>query len=178
MTDPIVPDGPGSLNAATPSPTTIPTGRQLAGRKGLLIVILVLVLPLAIILWAVKDNVAADDLKVGDCFNVPAGLTVQTIQHFPCTEPHTAEVFHVAEYTGGGATVPISLNRGSFVDTTCTPAFETYVGSPFDAEPDLSIGYFYPSTDGWSSGDRTFTCYVARTDEAPITQSVKGSGTP
>jgi hypothetical protein len=53
-----------------------------------------------------------------------------------------------------------------------------YAGREINADPDLSIGYFYPSRDGWSSGDRTITCYVARSDEGPMTQSVKGSASP
>ena len=155
-----------------------PAGPQPAGKRGILIVLLVLVLPLALIIWAVKDNVAADDLKVGDCFNVPSGTTVTTITHFPCTESHTAEVFHVTTYTESGTAYPLSINFDSFVDTACTPVFATYVGASLDARPDLSFGYFFPSRDGWGKGDRAITCYVGKADESAITTSLNGSGTP
>ena len=132
---------------------------------------------LAVVLFAVRNNVKADDLKVGDCFNIPTGASIQTVEHHACTESHTAEVFHVAEYTGDGTSYPISLTLNRFVDTACAPVFETYVGGTIDSTPDLSIGYFYPSRDGWSGGDRTITCYVARTDEGPTTESAKGAAT-
>ena len=162
---------------AAPLPAAPASGQPLS-RKGKLIALAVLVVPLALIIWAVKDNVAADDLKVGDCFNVPSGTTVQTITNFPCTESHTAEVFHVTTYTESGTAYPLSFNFDSFVDTACTPVFATYVGAGLDARPDLSFGYFFPSRDGWSKGNRAITCYVTKTDEAPMTSSVKGSGTP
>jgi hypothetical protein len=63
------------------------------------------------------------------------------------------------------------------VNENCAPAFETYVGTSIDSNPDLAVGYFYPDSDGWSSGDRTITCYITRTDEGPMTQSLKASGT-
>lgn len=200
MTDPLLPGGAGLPNerldppgygqpeagregtpaasepggAARPAPGSRPTDGQPLGRKGKLIAILILVVPLAIILWAVKDNVTSDDLKVGDCFNVPSGTTVSTIQHFPCTETHTAEVIHVTKFTDDGS-YPISFRFDSFVQTACIPVFQTYVGTDIDSAPDLSIGYFFPSRDTWSSGDRVITCYVVRKDEGPMTKSVKGS---
>jgi hypothetical protein len=174
--------GSAAASGATPDPGTIPNGgqpaRRPAGRKGALIAIGILVVPLAVILYAVKDNAAADDLKVGDCFDVPTATTVQTVQHHPCTEAHGAEVIGVAEYTEGGTTYPISFVLEPFVTATCVPAFQAYVGADVDAVPDLSIGYFYPSRDSWSSGDRTITCYVARTDDGQMTESVKGSAAP
>lgn len=161
-----------------PAPGSRPTDGQPLGRKGKLIALLVLVVPLALIIWAVKDNVSADDLKVGDCFNIPSATTVSTIQHFPCTESHTAEVIHVTTFTDDGTTYPISFRFDSFAGTACTPVFQTYVGAALDSKPDLSIGYFFPSRDGWAKGDRAITCYVNRADGAPMTSSLKGSGTP
>jgi hypothetical protein len=181
--DPDERERPGQLGAAagsepegtaTPAP---PSGGQPAGRKGLLIVILVLVLPLAIILWAVKDNTSADDLKAGDCFDLPTAASVSTVTHHPCTEAHTAEVFHVAEFTGSDMDFPVSFVLSRFVSENCAPAFETYVGADIDSNPDLAVGYFHPNSDGWSSGDRTITCYITRADEGPMTESVKASGT-
>jgi hypothetical protein len=141
-----------------------------------LIAVAILVVPLALILWAVKDNVAADDLKVGDCFNVPTATTVKTIEHHPCTESHTAEVFHVATYTDSATTYPISLRFNSFANDACAPVFETYIGADRASRTDLSVGYFFPTSDGWAGGDRAITCYVSKADKAPMTSSLKGSG--
>jgi hypothetical protein len=175
MTDEFAPGGPGSPEP--PSPVAAATGRQPGGRRAV-IIIGVIVAFLAIVLFAVRNNVQADDLKVGECFDIPSGTSIQTVEHHPCNESHTAEVIHVAEYTGEGSSYPISLSLDSFVETACVPAFQMYAGREINADPDLSIGYFYPSRDGWSSGDRTITCYVARSDEGPMTQSVKGSASP
>lgn len=169
------PSNPDPAAAPPVSPPTI-TGSKPGGRRTGLIVVAILVVPLALILWAVKDNLAADDLKVGDCFNVPTATTVQTIEHHPCTESHTAEVFHVATFTDSATTYPISLRFDSFANNACTPVFQTYVGADLDARLDLSVGYFFPTSDGWAKGDRGITCYIAKADEAPMTSSLKGSG--
>jgi len=49
------------------------------------------------------------------------------------------------------------------------------VGS-LEAAPELSIGYFFPSPDAWKGGDRTITCYLARTDQGPMSNSLRSSG--
>jgi hypothetical protein len=169
------PTGSEDAVPVSPPPTT---GSKPSSRRAGLIAVAILVVPLALILWAVKDNVAADDLKVGDCFNVPTATTVKTIEHHPCTESHTAEVFHVAKYTDSATTYPISLRFDSFANDACTPVFETYVGADIDSRTDLSVGYFFPTSDGWAGGDRAITCYVAKADKAPMTSSLKGSGNP
>ena len=104
---------------------------------------------------------------------IPDGTTIQTVERQPCTESHNAEVIFVGDYTEG-TTYPISLTLDRFIESVCVPAFETYLGRSFDSDPELSIGYFYPSRDGWDDGDRTITCYVAQPDESPMTESLKG----
>ena len=136
------------------------------------IIIGVIVAFLAIVLFAVRNNVAADDLKVGDCFNIPNGTTVKTVDKHPCNESHNAEVIFIGEYTDG-STYPISLSLNRFVKSSCAPAFETYVGRAIDSDPELSVGYFSPTREGWDRGDRTITCYVAQPDESPMTKSLK-----
>lgn len=144
-----------------------------SGRLRPVIIIGVIVAFLAIVLFVVRNNVAADDLKVGDCFNSPNGTTVKTVEKHPCTESHNAEVIFVGQYTDG-STYPISLSLDRFIESACAPAFESYVGRVVDSEPALSIGYFHPTRDGWDGGDRTITCYVAQPDESPMTKSLKG----
>ena len=156
--------------AAPPAAATARPGR---GRP--LIAVGLLGAFLLLVVFTVKDNGAANDLKIGDCFDIPSATTVKTVTHHPCTEPHTAEVFHVAEYSGRDMNTPISLVLDEFVGTTCDPVFATYVGKALADVPDLSVGYFYPTLDGWQGGDRTITCYVAKTDQSPVSTSLKGS---
>jgi hypothetical protein len=136
------------------------------------IIIGAIVVFLGVVLFAVRNNVAADDLSVGDCFNTTSATSIQTVEKLPCTESHNAEVISVGEYSGD--TYPISLSLDRYIDETCVPAFETYVGRAVDSEPALSISYFYPGRDGWDSGDRTITCFATQPDESPMTQSLRG----
>lgn len=180
--DDSAPAGQGSadtpVNPATvppvPPPSKSPPGSSPAatsGRMRPVIIIGVIVAFLAIVLFVVRNNVAADDLKVGNCFNIPNGTSIQTVETQPCTDSHNGEVFFVGEYTGDS--YPISLSLDRYIDETCVPAFEAYVGRAVDSQPELSIGYFYPSRDGWTSGDRTVTCYLSQPDDSPMTQSLR-----
>lgn len=178
MTDPVAPSDAETVGAVAPGQDPTPPATKTGSRKAGLIAIAILGVPLALILWAVKDNQAAADLKAGACFNIPTATTFQTVETRPCAEPHTGEVFHTAEYDGRELTVPITFALSGFVDTACGPAFQTYVGKSIDDSPDLTIGYLYPTGDAWSDGDRTITCYVTRADEGTMTGSLKASGAP
>ena len=187
MTDEFAPGGPGSpeapVNPGAQAPVQPPSGESPRGESPssttaakpggwrAVVIIGAIVAFLAIVLFVVRNNVSADDLKVGDCFAIPNGTTVTTVEKHPCGESHNAEVIFVGEYTEGS--FPISLTLDRYIDTSCVPAFESYVGRAVDSEPELSIGYFHPSRDGWNDGDRTITCYVTKPDESPMTESLK-----
>ena len=168
MTDPAAPEGrPSPVSPVGPTP---PAAKKPGGR-GAQIIVGLLVVFLAVVLFVVRNNVAAGDLKVGDCFDIPNGTTVRTVQSRPCAESHHAEVIFVGEYDG--ATYPISLSLDSYVKATCLPAFESYVGRGIDTEPKLAVGFFHPSRDSWDRGDRTITCYAGLPDDSPTTGSLR-----
>jgi hypothetical protein len=147
-----------------------------AGRWRRYLILGAIVVFLAVVLWAVRNNQSAGDLAIGTCFDVPSRSSdIATVVRHDCTEGHDAEVFHVAEYTESSG-YPITLALDRFVDATCVPVFATYVGTDFDSSTDLTIGYFYPDRDAWNGGDRTFTCYALRDDGGKLTRSVKTSG--
>jgi hypothetical protein len=157
-----------------PPPAPTAPARQ-PGKWRLYLILGGIVVFLGIVLWAVRDNQSVGDLAAGTCFDLPSrGGDISTVTRHACTEAHDAEVFHLAEYTDG-STYPISLRLNSFVDSACVPVFATYVGKDLDSSDDLTIGYFYPSRDGWDGGDRTVTCYAVRVDDAKLTRSLKGS---
>jgi Septum formation len=166
---------PDAPDAFQPSPEPQGSGAAAAtqGRGRTIIIIGVIVAFLAIVLFLVRNNVSADDLAVGDCFNIPDGVTVQTVEKHPCNESHNAEVIFVGDYTGD--TYPISLSLDSFIEDSCIPAFETYVGRSIGTEPELSLGYFHPTREGWDNGDRTISCYISQPDESPMTESLKAT---
>ena len=115
----------------------------------------------------------AGDLQVGDCFDVPTGetRTVKDVQHHPCTEAHTGEVFAIVKYPGDPA-YPDEQARLAFVGQQCPAPFLAYVGAPLETSV-LDVGFFSPTSGGWSDGDRTFTCYVESIPATTI--SSKGS---
>jgi hypothetical protein len=180
VTDPTVPDpdspetpiAPASQSPAPPPDAPPPPPATRTGKMRPVIIVGVIVAFLAIVLFAVRNNVAADDLKVGDCFTTTDKTTIQTVDSQPCTQSHNAEVIFVGEYSGDS--YPISLSLDRYIEESCVPAFESYVGRAVGSEPELSIGYFYPSRDSWNSGNKTITCYVSQPDESPMTESLKG----
>jgi Septum formation len=167
----------------TPGTPLQPASRPGGSRLRPIIIGVVIV---AVVVGAVVINMfggkPVTDLQVGDCFDVPTlaseSDTVDTVQHHPCTQSHTGEVIFVGDFTGGTDAYPAVSDFDAFARNTCGPVFQTYVGTGLDSSPDLSIGYFYPLEDGWSSGSRSVTCYAERTDSSSMTSSVKDSEGP
>ena len=167
----------------TPTPTTPAVGAPAASRPPatradklrLFLILGGIVAFLAVVLFMVRNEQSADDLAVGTCFDLPAANTdFSTVTRHDCTDAHDAEVIHVAEFTEA-ETYPISLTLDRFIEDACVPAFASYTGQDYATTNEFSIGYFYPSRDAWENGDRTVTCYVARQDNAKLTQSIKAN---
>lgn len=116
---------------------------------------------------------AAIDLEVGDCFDAPTTISeeVDEVARHPCTDPHTAEVFFVADHPDGA--FPGEDGFDAFIETNCIPAFTTYTGLEWATAEEYDIGWFEPTPDGWSSGDHEMTCYVVRIDLGRMTSSVR-----
>jgi hypothetical protein len=124
--------------------------------------------------WLFRDRLSgsADDLRVGDCFNVPAEETVSGVQHQPCTESHDGEVHVVG--TIEADSYPVVFGFDDWVQENCVgDAFTAYVGDSFEDRADIDIGYFAPTRDGWESGDREITCYLTPIDGSPISSSYR-----
>ena len=135
---------------------------------------------LAIILaggWLFRDRLTggASELAVGDCFDVPAAKTdVKDVQHHPCSESHTGEVFAVVTHPAAKGTPPLATDAlFSYLASTCGPLFTDYVGPTAAAAGLLDAGAFYPPDAGWNDGDRKITCYVYRVDGSAMTSSAK-----
>lgn len=152
----------------TPPP---PPAKQ-PGKLRSVISVGVLAVVLGGVLYAVRNNQSAGDLSVGTCFDVPTASDFSTVEKRDCTAAHDAEVVLVAEYTEGD-TFPISLTLDRYIDNTCVPAAEAYVGRPAEEIDDLRLGLFSPTRDAWDNGKRTFTCYAQGVDGAKLTKSVK-----
>ena len=180
---------PGALPGAqpeawTPGPALTASAGRRDGRKRLIIAAIAVVV-IGVVAYAAKDRGTSSPLKlqVGDCFDVPTSTSVtdviDSVQHHPCTESHTGEIYYITPYTGVGADGPYPAQSAfhTFATAACPAAFEAYTGASFDSSPDLNVGWFFPVVDGWTSGDKTIQCYIERTDHTPMTRSVKGIGT-
>jgi hypothetical protein len=148
-------------------------------RYGVLIAIVAIIAVIAVVGVVFRDRFGsnASELVVGDCFDLPgaAGLTVKNVQHHPCTEAHTAEVFAVFNHPAGkDDAFPGTTTLRSYATDGCAAPFATYVGTSMD-DTTLAVGYFRPTEDGWKDGDRAFTCYLSKDDSSTMTQSMKGS---
>ena len=119
----------------------------------------------------------AAELKVGDCFDVPAGTDVKDVQHHPCTDAHDGEVIFVGDFTGS-ETYPSGDAFDAWVGAECVDkAFPTYVGASFQSREDLDLGYFYPKTESWGK-DKTVTCYISPVAGGKVTVSYKAGAAP
>jgi len=124
-----------------------------------------------------KDRLSgsAGDLAVGDCFDVPAAnVDIKSVQHHPCTESHTGEVFALVTHPAAKGAPPLTeAQLVDYLGSACTPVFTTYVGAEAASGGELDFGAFYPVDKDWNDGDRGVTCYVYRIDEKPMTSSLK-----
>ena len=164
---------PATTTVGAPAATRPPATRS--DKLRLFLILGGIVAFLAVVLFLVRNNQSAGDLAVGTCFDLPTrSADISTVTRHDCTDAHDAEVFHVAEFTEARS-YPISLTLERFIDDACVPVFATYTGKDYATSNEFSIGYFYPSRDGWEKGDRKVTCYVSRDDKAKLTQSVKAN---
>ena len=118
---------------------------------------------------------SAGDLKVGDCFDLPAAqVNIKDVQHHPCEESHTAEVISLVSHPAAkGAAILSQSELLVFLTTQCGASFYQYTGTDADAQHVLDYGAFYPADEDWNDGDRGVTCYAYRLDEGPMTGSLR-----
>ena len=126
-----------------------------------------------------RDRISgnAGELQVGDCFDEPtsAGIEVKDVQHHPCNEAHTAEVFFVGNHPAAAGTAVLTEDEYvSFLMSTCLPAFNDYTGTDVIAGGLYDFSAFYPVDSDWQSGDREFTCYAVLLNGGQMTASIKG----
>jgi hypothetical protein len=130
-----------------------------------------------LVLVVFRDSLSGsvNDLMVGDCFDVPPGLlTLSDVQHHPCTGPHDAELIFETRFPGAATDAyPKKSAFTTFVGDQCRPAYRSYLGSDFDADPLYDMAYLFPTDESWTDGDRRVACLVQRVDRKPITGTVR-----
>ncbi len=118
----------------------------------------------------------AASLKVGDCFDDSAAMLsgdeIFRVPSVPCSKPHDNEVFHVARYSGSTYSL---AGIEEFADRVCYSAFSPYVGRSYETSV-IDYGWFIPTPDSWSLGDREVICIAFHMDIEKLRSSVRGSG--
>jgi hypothetical protein len=147
-----------------------------------LIIILAVATAIGVGIFFFRDRVSNDvtSLSAGECFDEPTvEAEIKDVQRQPCNEPHDAEVIAVLVHPAPpGETYPVVTGFDEYIEQNCVPAFEAYTGIEWDTAVDYNMGYFRPTLSGWADGDRGFTCYVSRTDDAKLTNTIRAAAQP
>jgi hypothetical protein len=76
---------------------------------------------------------------------------------------------------GDDAAYPSDAEWEAWWESQCVPTFESYSGLDYATDPNLDVGMFTPTQEGWNDADRKVICYAARMDQAPMTRSIRSS---
>ena len=113
-------------------------------------------------------------LDVGTCFDDPPSFAdVTDVPVVSCDEPHDNEVIGLLEL--GGSTYPGNEVVGARAEEGCIDAFEPYVGIAY-AESIYDVGWFAPTADSWSIGDREVLCFAFDLTGSKTEGSIMGIG--
>jgi hypothetical protein len=165
------------MGVVTETPAEWQAPSQGLGRSRLVITVVVLAVIGAAIVgqtFLSAENTDASDLAVGDCIVVPEAAEFSELPVTGCDEAHTGEVFFVGDHPGGGdAAYPSDDEFFDWSVATCEPLFASYTGSAYADQEPLDYGWFTPTGDGWSAGDREVICYLYMADGSETSQSWK-----
>ncbi|WP_353113381.1 septum formation family protein [Microbacterium sp.] len=114
------------------------------------------------------------NLKVGDCVLADANQNgeMSSANVTPCDKPHDQEVYFEFDMTGD--TYPADDAFQEAAAAQCIPAFEKFVGHPFDGSA-LDIRTMTPTPDTWNKmNDRKVQCIIVDLNGAKLEGSMKG----
>jgi hypothetical protein len=135
-------------------------------------------LVIGLLVWAAFATVGCTsvlELKTGQCFDGGATGSVSSVNTVDCAKEHTNEVFAITQYPAGKADpFPGDEALRDRANADCPPAFQAFVGKPFD-QSEFDILFLTPSADTWKSGDRAIVCTLSLPDAAKLTGSMQGS---
>ncbi|MEV6979603.1 DUF4190 domain-containing protein, partial [Kitasatospora sp. NPDC093806] len=112
-----------------------------------------------------SGSISVNDLRTGDCFNQPPfspgrkaeSSSIYWVHVVPCSAPHHGEVAGSSNFPRGAA-YPSASEIGKETDRLCAPVRDEYALDSWQI-PDGMLPYFYyPSSEGWRTGDRRVTC--------------------
>ncbi|MGP3688245.1 DUF4190 domain-containing protein [Streptomyces sp. IBSNAI002] len=107
-----------------------------------------------------------DDLRAGDCFNVPGGDLMADrplTYRIDCAEPHHGEV--TASKLLEPANAPESAEADRVSEDECWKAQDAYAMDTWALPAYAEMFYFAPSRQSWRQGDRRLVCVIGTTAE-------------
>ncbi|MEO7722422.1 MAG: septum formation family protein [Pseudolysinimonas sp.] len=121
---------------------------------------------------AANENADVFSIKVGDCLNDGTSTgTVTTAPIVPCSKPHDSEAYKSITMKDGA--FPGEEAVKSQADQGCADAFPDFVGIAYN-DSNLSVSYYFPTTDSWKGGDREILCTIYD-DGVKTTGTLKGA---
>lgn len=117
------------------------------------------------------SEVAANDLREGECMTDSGTAADPSIQVMPCAEPHAFEVFATTELAAG--VYPGIGEADAQTQEFCRSEFAKFVGVEYDVSG-LELQYFYPVESEWSDeGGRSVVCLVGNAGGEPSTGTLR-----
>lgn len=133
-----------------------------------------LVAGLAVLVWRGSGSRDPGQLRVGECFDVPAtSERIDALSARPCSGPHGGEVFHAFDAPAGGTTYPTDPAWEELIYPVCDEAFETYTGTLVAERLDIGYRFLVPTADRWTAGDRRVTCFITSLDGSQLSRSFR-----
>lgn len=111
------------------------------------------------------------NLSVGQCFQQPTD-PADGLMIVDCSAPHWGEVYALTPIDA--ETLPDFEELNMMAFEACTPAFEEYVGTPYE-ESSLDATWYFPNTSNWDAGEHVIACVAVPLEAPSLTQSVKDS---
>jgi hypothetical protein len=122
---------------------------------------------------SIGSVIAFDEMVAGDCIVLPTESEFSEVRRVPCDTPHGGEIFLVADHPDGA--YPTDDAFGQYVATKCGPAFQSWTGSAYEDQDVLDYSWFTPTEESWTSGYRSFECYLAPADGSLADRSYRGA---
>ena len=119
-----------------------------------------------------STEVSAFSLKIGDCFQDTVGETISDLPVVSCDSPHDNEVYHIFDVQLQGYDEAVVDETAR---TTCTDAFQAYVGRDFDNSKYYNA-WMTPTKESWNLGsDREVICILYEAEQQMV-GSARGTG--
>lgn len=110
-----------------------------------------------------SDN---DELRAGDCFNVPGGDLLDEdpfVYRIACARVHDAEITSSTTLSGPRFPGAEELKRSANED--CWRAQDAYAMDTWALPPYAEMFYFAPSRESWGDGDRRVVCVIGTAEQ-------------